>query len=439
MQENGISESFFGVYDGHGGAEVALYCSRQFHIELRYHPSYRNNLPAAMKGACSRIDAKLKQSDDWRTNAYPPGTRKLIKHLSSGVRAVKWPWKTPYLGPLQEGSTACVTVVRDNQIIVGNIGDTRCVLSMGGEGQVDEVCDITTDHKPHDEAEEKRIVLAGGKVYKDEFPNAALKDLGIYRINGKLHISRAIGYFEFKQSKTLDDSQQMVTSNLDTFVVKKNDSMEFLLTASRGIWSIMTSQEAVESVRTSLQSGKSLRVSCEELLDECMRLGSKENLTVILIQFKSDRHSGSQAEFDPDIKGGSQDEFNPEIKGGSQAEFDQEIKEEHNSGGGAYQQKTSQVDHPEDKKNKTNAGKGKHVACFGIEGKASVSDKGSKGCFNMKGLDGFKGCFQGRLNYEKGESHKGSKPPPLAESPKKSPPPSAKSLKRSVSSSSAES
>lgn len=42
---------------------------------------------------CCRIDEKLKQSDDWRTNAYPPGTRKLIRHLSSGVCAVKWPWK----------------------------------------------------------------------------------------------------------------------------------------------------------------------------------------------------------------------------------------------------------------------------------------------------------------------------------------------------------
>lgn len=164
--------------------------------------------------------------------------------------------------------------------------------------------------------------------------------------------------------------------------------------------------------------GKSLRVSCEELLDKCMRLGSKENLTVILIQLKSDRHGVSQAEFDP------------------------EIKEEPNSGGGADEQKTSQVDHPEEKNNETNVGKGKRVACFGIQGKASISDRGSKGCFNMKGLDGFKGCFQGRLNYEKGStsdssSHKRSEPPPLAESPKGSPPPSAKNLKRSVSLSSA--
>lgn len=49
--------------------------------------------------------------------------------------------QTPYLGPLKEGSTACVTIVTDNEIFVGNIGDTRCVLSMRGQGQVGEVYD----------------------------------------------------------------------------------------------------------------------------------------------------------------------------------------------------------------------------------------------------------------------------------------------------------
>ncbi|EMS47756.1 putative protein phosphatase 2C 21 [Triticum urartu] len=38
-----------------------------------------------------------------------------------------------YVPPQQEGTTACVALIRGNQIIVGNIGDSRCVLSRNGQ------------------------------------------------------------------------------------------------------------------------------------------------------------------------------------------------------------------------------------------------------------------------------------------------------------------
>jgi hypothetical protein len=40
-----------------------------------------------------------------------------------------------HTGPIDVGSTACVALIRGDQIIVGNAGDCRCVLSRNGQVQ----------------------------------------------------------------------------------------------------------------------------------------------------------------------------------------------------------------------------------------------------------------------------------------------------------------
>jgi hypothetical protein len=40
-----------------------------------------------------------------------------------------------YKGLHKKGNTACVALIRGNQIIVGNVGDSRCVLSRNGQVQ----------------------------------------------------------------------------------------------------------------------------------------------------------------------------------------------------------------------------------------------------------------------------------------------------------------
>ncbi|KAG2660293.1 hypothetical protein PVAP13_1KG419005 [Panicum virgatum] len=58
--------SFFGVYDGHEGTEVALLCVTQLHTELRNHPDYQQDLANAMRMSFFRMDELLEQSDEWK-------------------------------------------------------------------------------------------------------------------------------------------------------------------------------------------------------------------------------------------------------------------------------------------------------------------------------------------------------------------------------------
>ncbi|XP_044983688.1 probable protein phosphatase 2C 21 [Hordeum vulgare subsp. vulgare] len=280
------STSFFGVYDGHGGADVALYCSRQFHIELIKEPDYRKNLHTALEHVYFRIDEKLKRSDEWkREPAHSPGNSTLKKLLKAALCAVK----DRYVPPQHEGTTACVALIRGNQIFVANVGDSRCVLSRNGQAN-----DLSIDHKPDLQHERERIERAGGQVTRDGNPQRDISgrivrvDVGIHRVGGILAISRAIGDFQFKRNKTLSPAQQIVTCCPDIHTVDITDDAEFLIIASDGIWEAKASQEAVDFVRQRLQSGETdLSVICERLLDSCLGRRMSDNMSVILVQFKA--------------------------------------------------------------------------------------------------------------------------------------------------------
>uniref|UniRef100_A0A0A9FLS4 protein-serine/threonine phosphatase n=1 Tax=Arundo donax TaxID=35708 RepID=A0A0A9FLS4_ARUDO len=64
----------------------------------------------------------------------------------------------------------------------------------------------------------------------------------------------------------------------------------------------MTSQAVVDFVHQHIRSGATdLRAICERLVDRC--LSSKDNVTVILVQFKNTDSDRLPALIEPDIKG----------------------------------------------------------------------------------------------------------------------------------------
>jgi Protein phosphatase 2C len=72
--------------------------------------------------------------------------------LPDGRPASRW------TGP-SAGCTAVVAVVRGDQLVVANAGDSRCVFSRGGRAVA-----MTQDHKPTDDKEHERIMKVRGAV-----------------------------------------------------------------------------------------------------------------------------------------------------------------------------------------------------------------------------------------------------------------------------------
>uniref|UniRef100_A0A0D9VI45 protein-serine/threonine phosphatase n=1 Tax=Leersia perrieri TaxID=77586 RepID=A0A0D9VI45_9ORYZ len=242
--------SFFGVYDGLGGADVAMYCAKRFHVMLREEEDYPSDIPNAVVSVCLRLEYDLQRSKEWRESLYPHGND-CFQFLGTGLcanpcRSIE---ANRYAGPLCEGSTACVVIITGNQIVVGNLGDSRCVLSHNGQA-----LDLSTDHKPNDPREFQRIQRAGGQVATNTFPvvsqgETITRTWDVPRVEKKLPVSRAIGYFELKQNKYMSISEQMVICAPELFFGEEN-----------------------------------LRTTCEKLLDECVNSG--DNLTAILVRFK---------------------------------------------------------------------------------------------------------------------------------------------------------
>ncbi|KAB8087803.1 hypothetical protein EE612_012223, partial [Oryza sativa] len=280
------STSFFGVYDGHGGAEVALYCAKQFHIELCNHEDYHNDLINALDNVFLSMDENLQQSDAWRELVIPHDNG-CMYFLKAGVCAKPFPQAT-YTGPAYEGSTACVVVIRGNQMIVGHVGDSRCVLSRQGGLAID----LSFDHKPctRTESERERVQNAGGRSLglrcEQVMGNYVVKEQWVLGdFGGGVTISRSIGDFAFKKNKDLDREKQMLVCDPDILADDITDDMEFLVIASQGLWSCVDSADVVSYIHDRLSvEGAELRVICEEVVE--FGLASGENTTVILVQFK---------------------------------------------------------------------------------------------------------------------------------------------------------
>jgi serine/threonine protein phosphatase PrpC len=80
---------------------------------------------------------------------------------------------------------------------------------------------------------------------------------GIYRVNGNLALSRAIG----------DRSERpAVTSEPDVTTYNIEEGDEFIVLGSDGLWDVMSSQEVVAFVHTTLQGAAPAVVSGAFLL-----------------------------------------------------------------------------------------------------------------------------------------------------------------------------
>lgn len=64
----------------------------------------------------------------------------------------------------RSGSCAIIVLIVGETCFVGNIGDSRAIMSIDGGKKIKL---LSKDHKPEDDDERKRIQDAGGKVYQN--------------------------------------------------------------------------------------------------------------------------------------------------------------------------------------------------------------------------------------------------------------------------------
>lgn len=248
----------FGVFDGHGGEQVAKFCEHHLPEEL-----CQMKLPAAAHDDAGGIGDALttvfhrmdELLNDRRTSG--PELAKLTNPPRAGPNGSLGPASTRPVDPDGVGCTACMCAVTARHLVVANSGDSRAVLCRGGRAVA-----LSEDHKPNDPGELARIEAAGGYVRDG-------------RVNGNLNLSRALGDLEYKKDRTLGPEKQIISATPDVRVEPRSDEDEFVLVCCDGVWDVKTNQEAVDFVRARISRDPfanpgDIEAALEALLDDCL-------------------------------------------------------------------------------------------------------------------------------------------------------------------------
>ncbi|XP_043229797.1 protein phosphatase 1L-like [Amphibalanus amphitrite] len=161
------------------------------------------------------------------------------------------------------GTTAVVALVDGDQVVVASCGDSRAVLCDARGNAVP----LTTDHKPDQLAEKKRITEAGGFVTFN----------GVWRVNGILATSRALGDLPFKERRLLTCRPDVSTVSV------RHHAAPFLLLASDGLWDAATGQQAVQHIRDRLHEPD---LGARSLALLAYQRGSLDNITVMVVDLR---------------------------------------------------------------------------------------------------------------------------------------------------------
>ncbi|KAL3511653.1 hypothetical protein ACH5RR_024370 [Cinchona calisaya] len=282
-----LTSHFFGVYDGHGGSQVANYCRDRIHTALA------DDLKV-IKDDCveeSLIDTRQMQWEKVFTSCFLKVDDEVAGKVSQTISPEKADASSYASEPVASetvGSTAVVAVLCSSHIIVANCGDSRAVLYRGKEAIA-----LSIDHKPNREDEYARIEASGGKVIQ----------WNGHRVFGVLAMSRSIGD-RYLKPWIIPDPEVI-------FLPRARDD-ECLILASDGLWDVMSNEEACEVARRRiliwhkkngtnplLERGQGVdpaaQAAAEYLSILALQKGSKDNISVIVIDLKAQRKFKSKS------------------------------------------------------------------------------------------------------------------------------------------------
>ncbi|KAJ1698249.1 hypothetical protein LUZ63_006761 [Rhynchospora breviuscula] len=232
---NGEIVGLFGVFDGHGGVRAAEFVKQHLFSNIIKHPKFISDTKSAIADAYNHTDSEFLKCENGQNR--------------------------------DAGSTASTAVLVGNRLLVANVGDSRAVICRGGNAIA-----VSRDHKPDQSDERQRIEDAGGFVMW----------AGTWRVGGVLAVSRAFGDRLLKQ---------FVVAEPEIKEEKVDNSLEFLILASDGLWDVVSNEEAVAMVRPIEEPQQ----AAQRLLQEASQRGSADNTTVVVVRFFSSHDSNGSS------------------------------------------------------------------------------------------------------------------------------------------------
>lgn len=213
------SINLFGIFDGHGGADVSKYLAKTLIPQLR------------------KSKRDLGKSSYW-VKTFEKVNEKIEKNAK--LR--------------DQGSTAVICCLEGKRLLVANTGDSRAVLCRHGLA-----IPLSKDHKPDSFEEGNRIKALGGRV---------TKPYGVARIAG-LSVSRSFGDF---------DCKPYVVASPDVVKMRLTKKDQFIVMACDGLWDVVSNQEAIDEVMRG-----TMETAPKRLIDMAMKKKTQDNVSVMIL------------------------------------------------------------------------------------------------------------------------------------------------------------
>ncbi|KAJ1451670.1 phosphatase 2C-like domain-containing protein [Pelagophyceae sp. CCMP2097] len=308
---------FFGVFDGHGGAEVARFTAR--HIAEALPNDWNADASRALKALFHEMDSRLRLADNSAEltslkNAAagvaraPPraavddaavGTasdedrqsaKKEAFALFSQVLATTKATQRDATDGEQGGAPrdGAAALAAANRAELANAGQEsvapgerrRCTLPdyafSAGCAAVVVVAERTEGGLSRlwcaNAGDSRAVVSRNGLAFglsEDHKPNDSGERYridnaggfvecanGFYRVNGNLNLSRSLGDLKYKQNAELRPEEQIISADPDVLAYDVNSDDEFFILACDGIWDVCSNQDAVDFVRKRLDELK---------------------------------------------------------------------------------------------------------------------------------------------------------------------------------------
>ncbi|XP_057815038.2 probable protein phosphatase 2C 66 [Cryptomeria japonica] len=250
---------FCGVFDGHGpfGHLVAKrvrdslpskLCSQWEAAKARAEEANSIDMNGSVGSMNSDETASLTMDEEWKESEELEGLEKTPEMFAawkeSFLKAFKVMDKELRLHPTVDcfcsGTTAVTLVKQGEDLVMGNVGDSRAVLGTRDENDTLMAVQLTVDLKPNLPKESERIKQFKGRVFalqdEPDVPRVWLP----HDDSPGLAMARAFGDF------CLKDFGLISVPEISYRRLTERD--EFIVMATDGIWDVLSNKEVVEIV-----------------------------------------------------------------------------------------------------------------------------------------------------------------------------------------------
>ena len=222
--------NLLGIYDGHGGTFVSSFLEKNIPI-FYTHPKIQTPISKPVHDKIFNILQK-----------------KILTYEQGQIC----------------GSTCLINIIfkikNEYYMNIVNLGDSRMII-IYKDGSFKQ---ITTDHKPDDKIEKKRIKQMGGLIYSDSE--------GVMRI-GDLSLSRAFGD---------GDNAPYISHIPDVHNEKITPDIKYIIMACDGLWDVVNNGEINKILDICVE--KNSKNLASDLAKYALKKGSTDNISIIIIQ-----------------------------------------------------------------------------------------------------------------------------------------------------------